>query len=128
MVTGTLGAKILRSLNLQLSLTEDMLQPWRWEATAMSSNPQPDDDPAPALTVETAFVSGIFGAYLATMRPKRARALLVSVTAEFARRESLALTLPLRSSSLTVANARAEREAVALYRALLPSFLARLPK
>jgi hypothetical protein len=82
--------------------------------------------PSPELVLIRVFVQ----AYLATAHEKprrRARAFLDAATRTLADEESVSLLLPYRPSTERAAVNLARRRAVALFRALTPSLVAKLP-
>lgn len=82
--------------------------------------------PSPEMVLIRVFVQ----AYLSSAHEKprrRARAFLEAATRTLADEESVATLLPIRPKHERSAVAAARKEAIALYRQLLPAFIATLP-
>lgn len=87
---------------------------------------EPTPIPGPGVVLLRVFVE----AYLATAHEKprrRARAFLDHASRLLATEESLARSFPLRPSGDHAAMTQARQEAIALYRAFLPTFIAAIP-
>jgi hypothetical protein len=81
-------------------------------------------------TAEMVLIRVFVSAFLATAdeKPKRrARAFLDAATRMLADEESVSVLLPHMPAAERLAVNRARRQAITLYRALLPTFVAKLP-
>lgn len=79
--------------------------------------------PSPELVLIRIFVES----YLATVPRKRAMAFMKQASEILATEESMALLFPIRPQSDHASIARARRQALAMYRQLMPTLLARMP-
>lgn len=84
---------------------------------------------APAQTPEGVLFQELAGALVATLGAKRGRRLLDRLTSGLANRLTFAEAVPLHGNREAYATRRdATRDAVALYRAALPTLLASIPR
>lgn len=86
---------------------------------------EPEELPAPS--AEMVLLRVLAEAFLATSTPKRARAFMNVATSILADEESLSLAFPIRPASRQPEITKARRGAVAMYRQLLPTLMARVP-
>lgn len=97
----------------------------------MSADREVLADELPAASPELVLVRVAIEAYLASahLKPRdRARAFVKTATSILADEESVALAFPIRPATHHEATAKARRGAIALWKHLLPTFMARLPK
>lgn len=81
----------------------------------------------PPPSAELVLIRVFVTAYLATTTPRRANAFLREAARLLESEESVALLLPIRGASQYAQVAMARRSAVALFRQLMPTFVACLP-
>lgn len=96
----------------------------------MSSDRKPEAEELPAPSAELVLIRVFVTSYLATAheRPrKRAEAFLSEAARLLESESSVALLLPIRPPSQHAELARVRREAVTLFRQLVPTFVASLP-
>lgn len=92
--------------------------------------PKSDAAELPPPSAELVLIRVFVQASLATAHEKpkhRARALLARASSILRDEETVALLLPIRSASERASVTRARREALAMFRQLMPTFVAELP-
>lgn len=97
----------------------------------MSPETVPKAEELPAPSAEMVLIRVAIESYLATahMKPReRSRAFFDKASSILADEESVALLFPIRPASGHSSVSRARREAVAIWQAFAPTFLARIPR
>lgn len=95
--------------------------------TGMRAPVDPPNDPTerlPAPSAEIVLIRVALSAYLSTVSKKRGDALLRTMAELLTSEETLSQLLPIRPAADHVAVSRARRGALAIFRALLPTWLA----